>query len=137
MPEVMGTPRGGAVFKRPELQGKRMSAEEVTEMRAVFASFDADGSGKISVDELSAAMEKLGTPMPRDKVASMIREVDQDGGATGGARVKQRPSLVSFTQLESTEEVQEEEGEEEEEGATSDARFGAAARFGASARFGL
>ena len=36
MPEVMGTPRGGAVFKRPELQGKRMSAEEVSEMRAVF-----------------------------------------------------------------------------------------------------
>ena len=59
-----------------------MSAEEVTEMRAVFASFDADGSGKITVDELSAAMEKLGTPMPRDKVASMIREVDQDGSAS-------------------------------------------------------
>ena len=51
-------------------------------MRAVFASFDADGSGKITVDELSAAMEKLGTPMPRDKVASMIREVDQDGSAS-------------------------------------------------------
>ena len=82
MPEVMGTPRGGAVFKRPELQGKRMSAEEVTGMRAVFASFDADGSSKITVDELSAAMEKLGTPMPRDKVASMIREVDQDGSAS-------------------------------------------------------
>ena len=46
-------------------------------------------------------------------------------------------SLVSFTQLESTEEVQEEEGEEEEEGATSDARFESAARFGAAARFGL
>ena len=51
-------------------------------MRAVFESFDADGSGKITVDELSAAMEKLGTPMPRDKVASMIREVDQDGSAS-------------------------------------------------------
>ena len=43
-------------------------------------------------------------------------EAAAGGGATGGARVKQRPSMMSFTQLESTEEVQE----EEEEGATSE-----------------
>ena len=58
------------------------AAVQGLDMRAVFESFDADGSGKITVDELTAAMEKLGTPMPRDKVASMIREVDQDGSAS-------------------------------------------------------
>ena len=45
-------------------------------------------------------------------------EAAAGGGATGGARVKQRPSMMSFTQLESTEEVQEEEAE----GATSEWR---------------
>ena len=47
---------------------KQVSAEEMAELRKVFNSFDTDGDGTISVDEVCVAMEKLGNKTTREKV---------------------------------------------------------------------
>ena len=38
------------------------------ELKAIFASFDADGSGRIDLDELTAALAKGGKKMSRSEV---------------------------------------------------------------------
>eukprot|EP00908_Phaeocystis_cordata_P003209 Transcript_13501.p1 GENE.Transcript_13501~~Transcript_13501.p1 ORF type:complete len:700 (-),score=271.86 Transcript_13501:500-2500(-) len=65
---------GHGVFDRP----KAMSEAELQELRTVFGTFDTDSSGSITVDELSAAMAKMGTPMDRGKLVAMVGDADAD-----------------------------------------------------------
>eukprot|EP00316_Scyphosphaera_apsteinii_P011186 CAMPEP_0119298776 /NCGR_PEP_ID=MMETSP1333-20130426/926_1 /TAXON_ID=418940 /ORGANISM="Scyphosphaera apsteinii, Strain RCC1455" /LENGTH=760 /DNA_ID=CAMNT_0007299969 /DNA_START=35 /DNA_END=2317 /DNA_ORIENTATION=- len=72
----------GAATERLFDRGKLLSREEMQEMRMLFDSFDLDKSGHISAAELSSVLEKLGTPMPLEKVKALIQLHDEDGGGT-------------------------------------------------------
>jgi len=53
--------------------------EKEENLRAAFRAFDADGSGKITSDELRQVMCNLGERLTDDEVSEMIREADRDG----------------------------------------------------------
>ena len=48
-------------------------------MRETFKFFDADGSGSITVEELGEAMKSLGVTISKEKLETMLKEVDEDG----------------------------------------------------------
>ena len=50
------------------------------ELRKVFDSFDTDGSGSISADELSQALRALGVQLPEIEVRELFTEVAGDNG---------------------------------------------------------
>jgi len=66
---------GGSVFDRPKV----MSDAEVQDLRKVFDSFDTSRSGDIDIEELSSAMEQMGAPVERGKLAALISEADASG----------------------------------------------------------
>ena len=59
-------PSKQSVFDRP----KDQSDAEVQELRDVFDAFDADRSGRISVEELSSAMQQMQLPVERGKLVA-------------------------------------------------------------------
>ena len=54
------------------------TGETTTEIAVVFEKYDADGSGKISVDELSSLCEELGYPLDEHELASALDELDSN-----------------------------------------------------------
>ena len=68
-------PSKGSVFDRP----KNLSDAEVQELRAVFTAFDTDQSGRISVEELSNAMQQMELPVERGKLVALMGEADTNG----------------------------------------------------------
>ncbi|XP_021552438.1 calmodulin-like protein 5 [Neomonachus schauinslandi] len=48
------------------------------DMQEVFRTFDLDGNGRISVDELKQAMAKLGQTLSQEELDAMIQEADTD-----------------------------------------------------------
>merc|ERR1711935_1180832 len=61
-------------FARPGL-----SVDEVEEMKEAFDLFDNDGSGAISVNELTSAMKSLGFDVKHAVVFNMVEDLDADG----------------------------------------------------------
>merc|ERR1739838_1173407 len=61
-------------FARPGL-----SVDEVEEMKEAFDLFDNDGSGAISVNELTSAMKSLGFDIKHAVVYNMVADLDSDG----------------------------------------------------------
>merc|ERR1712203_292484 len=61
-------------FARPGL-----SVDEVEEMKEAFDLFDNDGSGAISVNELTGAMKSLGFDVKHAVVYNMVSDLDADG----------------------------------------------------------
>merc|ERR1712085_184059 len=61
-------------FARPGL-----SVDEVEEMKEAFDLFDNDGSGAISVNELTSAMKSLGFDVKHAVVYNMVSDLDADG----------------------------------------------------------
>lgn len=57
-------------------------ATQIKEIKELFDALDADGEGSISVDELGELFSSMGKPMPKEKLAQMIAEVDSDGGGS-------------------------------------------------------
>ena len=72
-----GVPQPGFDAKRYERPG--LSADEIEEIKEAFDLFDTDGSGSISVAELTAAMKSLGFDTKNAVIYRMIEEMDQDG----------------------------------------------------------
>lgn len=68
-------PSKGSVFHRP----KNLSDAEEQELRAVFSAFDTDQSGRISVEELSNAMQQMQLPVERGKLVALMGEADTNG----------------------------------------------------------
>ena len=68
-------PSKQSVFDRP----KDQSDAEVQELRDVFDAFDADRSGRISVEELSSAMQQMQLPVERGKLVALMGEADTNG----------------------------------------------------------
>merc|ERR1711907_809658 len=56
-----------------------LSADEVAEMKEAFDLFDNDGSGAISVNELTSAMKSLGFDVKHAVVYNMVADLDSDG----------------------------------------------------------
>merc|ERR1712195_100656 len=61
-------------FARPGL-----SVDEVEEMKEAFDLIDNDGSGAISVNELTSAMKSLGFDVKHAVVYNMVSDLDADG----------------------------------------------------------
>eukprot|EP00887_Chlorella_sp_A99_P008156 scaffold12.g8156.t1 len=51
---------------------------EIEDMMNVFMSFDADGSGNLSRDELQRALKILGVQLSAEEVALLTTEIDQN-----------------------------------------------------------
>merc|ERR1711904_329926 len=56
-----------------------LSEDEVLEMKEAFDLFDNDGSGAISVNELTSAMQSLGFDVKHAVVYNMVADLDADG----------------------------------------------------------
>merc|ERR1719373_1334303 len=56
-----------------------LPADEVEEIKEAFDLFDNDGSGAISVNELTAAMKSLGFDVKHAVVYNMVADLDSDG----------------------------------------------------------
>merc|ERR1719198_658013 len=56
-----------------------LSSDEVAEMKEAFDLFDNDGSGAISVNELTSAMQSLGFDVKHAVVYNMVADLDADG----------------------------------------------------------
>jgi len=61
-------------FVRPGL-----GEDEVEEIKEAFDLFDNDGSGAISVNELTSAMQSLGFDVKHAVVYNMVSDLDADG----------------------------------------------------------
>ena len=51
----------------------------MTDVKELFETFDADGSGRISTQEVAGLLTKLGAPKPAAAVAALVAQVDTDG----------------------------------------------------------
>ena len=66
-------------FDAKKLERPGLSADEIEEIKEAFDLFDSDGSGEISVSELTAAMKSLGFDTKNAVIYRMIEEMDEDG----------------------------------------------------------
>mmetsp|Transcript_24218 Transcript_24218/g.38726 ORF Transcript_24218/g.38726 Transcript_24218/m.38726 type:complete len:156 (+) Transcript_24218:67-534(+) len=61
-----------------EVQGVKLSEEELAEYGEVFAYFDTDGSGSINTTELGPALRSLGFTPTEAEVEKMVDELDEN-----------------------------------------------------------
>ena len=52
---------------------------KMADVKELFETFDADGSGRISTQEVAGLLAKLGAPKPAAAVAALVAQVDTDG----------------------------------------------------------
>ena len=55
----------------------RLTEDEMAAMRQIFALFDADGSGKVTVSSLKNLYLKLGEPLDDNEAAAMVCDIGQ------------------------------------------------------------
>jgi serine/threonine protein kinase len=55
---------------------RKLTEEDVADLKETFSLFDKDGGGTISADELQSVMKKLGTNLSRAEVSDLIKQVD-------------------------------------------------------------
>merc|ERR1711972_903802 len=72
-------PKQPARFDPAKYARPGLSVDEVEEMKEAFDLFDNDGSGAISVNELTAAMKSLGFDVKHAVVYNMVADLDADG----------------------------------------------------------
>lgn len=65
-----------------KIMADSMSEKELADIRAVFKELDADGNGKITVTELSHAMEKAGSNARNEEILALLTSADIDGDGT-------------------------------------------------------
>ena len=58
---------------------EELSKEEIEEHKRVFAVFDKDGDGSITIEELKVVMEVLGQKGTDEELKNEIKEFDLDG----------------------------------------------------------
>ena len=56
-----------------------MSEADLQEFREIFNLVDSDGSGAISVDELSQLIQAVGMKLSDQELQEMVQELDADG----------------------------------------------------------
>merc|ERR1712151_179664 len=72
-------PAKPAKFRAEDHARPGLSVDEVEEMGEAFDLFDNDGSGAISVNELTSAMQSLGFDVKHAVVYNMVADLDADG----------------------------------------------------------
>ena len=55
---------------------RKMTEEDVADLKETFKMFDKDGGGTISADELQSVMKRLGTDVSKGDVTKLIKLVD-------------------------------------------------------------
>ena len=56
-----------------------MAGHTDAELQQLFTTFDLDGGGTISVEELDEVAKRVGIAMPHDELVSLMEKVDTDG----------------------------------------------------------
>eukprot|EP00754_Rhynchopus_humris_P019637 Rhum_TRINITY_DN14648_c0_g2::Rhum_TRINITY_DN14648_c0_g2_i1::g.107547::m.107547/K02183/CALM; calmodulin len=56
----------------------QLTREQIAEYKTVFDSFDTDGSGAVSLEELGGALKNLGMAAEQDRLNDLMEEVDTD-----------------------------------------------------------
>lgn len=87
-------------------------ADKIQEYRDTFNSFDKDGSGTISVEEIARAMKNIGNEMSEEEVREMVKDLDQDG--SGEIDFEEFTTLMHRTEEPAQEETVPEEAIQEE-----------------------
>merc|ERR1712048_761434 len=72
-------PAKPARFNAEDFARPGLSEDEVEEIKEAFDLFDNDGSGAISVNELTSAMQSLGFDVKHAVVYNMVADLDADG----------------------------------------------------------
>ncbi|KAG0472208.1 hypothetical protein HPP92_016754 [Vanilla planifolia] len=74
------SPKKSTIPKAAKAHNKSdATTDESTDLRTIFATFDADGDGYISDKELAESLRRLGICATGDEVKSMIERVDANG----------------------------------------------------------
>merc|ERR1711957_564096 len=73
------SPKGPKKFRAHEFERPGLGEDEVEEIKEAFDLFDNDGSGAISVNELTTAMQSLGFDVKHAVVYNMVSDLDADG----------------------------------------------------------
>merc|ERR1711935_1248373 len=72
-------PAKPAKFRASNFERPGLGEDEVDEIKEAFDLFDNDGSGAISVNELTSAMQSLGFDVKHAVVYNMVSDLDADG----------------------------------------------------------
>uniref|UniRef100_A0A0D9YUP6 EF-hand domain-containing protein n=1 Tax=Oryza glumipatula TaxID=40148 RepID=A0A0D9YUP6_9ORYZ len=56
-----------------------MACDQQAELRRVFELFDRDGDGRITREELTESLERLGMPVHGEELAATIARIDANG----------------------------------------------------------
>jgi len=72
-------PAKPAKFRADNFVRPGLGEDEVEEIKEAFDLFDNDGSGAISVNELTSAMQSLGFDVKHAVVYNMVSDLDADG----------------------------------------------------------
>lgn len=75
----LGPGPGGREGVRLTVRPAPFSPPPLSEFKAAFDMFDADGGGDISVKELGTVMRMLGQTPTKEELDAIIEEVDEDG----------------------------------------------------------
>ena len=81
---------GGDGKKKPRFLKKKAAPKpkkvrtekELKQLRKSFNEYDADGSGSVDIEELSAVMKAVGIKVSDDELRAAVAEVDADGNGT-------------------------------------------------------
>ncbi len=65
-----------------KIMADSMTEKELNDLKEVFKTLDADGDGKVTVTELSTAMEKAGTSARKEELLALLQSADVDGDGT-------------------------------------------------------
>ena len=65
-----------------KIMADSMSEKELDDLKQVFKELDEDGNGKVTVAELSKAMEKAGTQARKEELLALLQSADIDGDGT-------------------------------------------------------
>ena len=63
---------------------QNLTEQERKAYKQAFEFFDTDGSGQISIIELSDAMKRLGYAVEKNHIQAVLREIDTDGSGSIG-----------------------------------------------------
>merc|ERR1712159_765397 len=74
-----GKQQAAPVFDAKKYERPGLTSDEVEEIKEAFDLFDDDGSGAISVNELTSAMKSLGFDVKHAVVYNMVANLDSDG----------------------------------------------------------
>lgn len=68
-------------FKKMGLMAmaRTMTKEEISGMKEMFKSFDKDGSGTITIDELQKGLQKKGAKTTSEEMKELLKSMDVDG----------------------------------------------------------